>query len=136
MVICRQIFVATSLAWCSLDVLANDILCPQSLSVSEALVRAVPEGWQLRSSSGARHLAGISLYDGDPAMQVSISPTTDRRMGTKRIASWTIPAMSSTWLVCRYVGTGLTLTQEISSAFTRCSLIYGPGGVVETFRCG
>lgn len=114
---------------------AAEVPCPSTIAVNDSVVGEPPTGWIARKGTTTKSLTGISIYDGNPDLDLSVAPTMDRRIAGGRLASWVIPPKSSTWMVCRYLGTSVTLTKELDSAFRTCSLRYGPGGVVQSFQC-
>jgi hypothetical protein len=130
-----KIFCAFAFGLLAQGSFAAEVSCPGTIDVHDSLVAEAPMGWTARKGATTKFLSGISLYDGNPERGLSVAPTTDRRAATGRQASWILPAKSSTWLVCRYVGTGATLTKEMDDAFRKCSLLYGPGGAVQRLTC-
>jgi len=117
---------------------AAGLECPASIQLHESLSSAPADGWASRIAAPERHLAGVTLFDGDPSGQASLVPTRDEALahsGADRVATWDLTGGGATWLACAYQDTGITLVRELPTGYTQCRLTYGPGGVVKAWNC-
>ena len=116
---------------------AAEIVCPPNLEVQEKLAAETPSGWNPRSSDGLRYLGGVTLFEGNPAQQVSLVPDADRKSkGNERIAKWKfVKSQAPIWLSCSYNGTGITFSRPLPGDVRSCTLIYAPGIVIKKISC-
>ena len=116
---------------------ADQLDCPQSISVKESLDQAAPASWSTNIDTAARYLAGVTFFDGPPTENMSISPTKDSPSSKKdRIAYWNFGANETQiWLSCRYLDTGISLSKPLPNKYKGCTVLYGPGGLVKSIKC-
>lgn len=62
---------------------AAPVECPATLSVSETVSAATPPGWKPSLVDRRRELAGVAFFEGEPAGEVSLAPSKERKV--KRI---------------------------------------------------
>lgn len=125
-----------SLAWAN-QALAENVVCPSSISVKESLDHPAPDGWATQFDNSARYLAGVTFFDGDPKENQSIAPTRDApSSGTNRTAVWRFGSSGvPVWLACQYLGTGISLSRQLPSFYKECQVVYGPGAIIKSVSC-
>ncbi len=114
---------------------ADELRCPESISVQEAIAQAPADGWNVDVASTPRYLAGVSFFDGEPSRQVSLAPMRDVAAGRDRVATWRLTGEGPVWFVCRYLDTGVRLAKALPNKYTECKVTYGPGGIVRSVHC-
>ncbi|WP_139350436.1 STY0301 family protein [Rhodanobacter sp. B04] len=109
-----------SIVWAS-QLFAENVSCPESISVAEALHQPPPEGWAMQSYAPVRYLAGVTFFDGDPKENQSIAPARDiATKGRERIAQWRLGSGAEpVWLACRYLDTGISLVRRLPASYIR-----------------
>ncbi|WP_409259190.1 STY0301 family protein [Paraburkholderia sp. WSM4177] len=116
---------------------ATELACLPSISVNESLSQPISEEWTPQMDMSPRFLQGITFFDADPKRNASIAPTSDTALPAhERIARWRFRSSGvPIWLGCRYEGTGIVLTRQLSASYKECRLVYGPGGIVKQISC-
>ena len=116
---------------------AEELICPPTLEVRQALSSNAPMPWQARIDPSPHALAGITLFDGSPDQQASLVPDKDIPSGQRnRLATWTLGSLGGAlWLSCRYLDTAVTLERQLPTSYQTCQLLYGPGGTVIRLSC-
>jgi hypothetical protein len=115
---------------------ATPVQCPNTLSVAQSVGAAAPPGWTPSLVDRPRSLAGIAFFDGDPANEASLVPSKERKVKGKDEAVWDfVPGKDEIWVGCRYVDTAIVLGQKLPPTTKQCTVIYGPGMVVDSVDC-
>jgi hypothetical protein len=97
--------------------------CPESVQIDEKLSAPVV-GWTVGRSSEPHRLAGITLFDGKPALGASLVGDDQAGHASSSVTTWALAKRKEYWLSCSYAGTNVTLTREIPSALRSCSAVY------------
>ena len=97
--------------------------CPESVQIEDKLSAPVA-GWTADRSSEPHRLAGITLFDGKPALRASLVGDDQVGPGSSSVTTWTLARNRDYWLSCSYAGTNVTLTREIPADLRYCSATY------------
>lgn len=109
--------------------LAEDVRCPETISVKQRLAKP-EQGWQEGIADMPIRLAGVTFYDGPPEQKASLVYDGKRRLKGRRIATWRFGPQSRIWISCGYAGTTIVLSRPLAGGVSECSVTYDPGQTV------
>jgi hypothetical protein len=100
-----------------------ETVCPGTLAVQQRA--EVPAGWSVTSSETPPRLAGIALFDGQPANRVSLKSTQRRQTGNETRLVWILPETPrSIYLQCSYERTSASIATPLPPGTTHCDLVF------------
>jgi hypothetical protein len=109
-----------------------EMTCPDSLSVDQ---RAdPPTGWNVTYGEQAPRLAGVTIFDGQPANRVSIKYSKRRQNDKELILTWDLgTSPRSFYLQCSYERTTAQIATALPPGARTCEVVYDrtvsyPGG--------
>ena len=100
----------------------DSVGCPATVQVKEQLAAPVA-GWTAASDGMPHQLAGLTFFDGRPEEKASLAPDSQNQTA----AVWKFAGGGPTWVMCRYSGTGITLTRELPRGTSTCTASYSKG---------
>ena len=126
--------------------------CPPSVAVSEALTEVPPGGWSPRMLASKMSLSDVQFSSESPADGFEYRMTDDtpgandtfRRLtlpasGSSTPSSfgfyYTFPPAQTVWVICRYLGTSVTLVRRVVG-LQHCRVEHvRPSGSVKLEEC-
>jgi len=109
-----------------------EVHCPDTLSVSQ---RAdPPTGWSVTYAEQAPRLAGVTIYDGQPANRVTIKYTNRKQSAKELILVWDLgDNPRSFYLQCSYERSTAQIASPLPPGVRNCEVVYDrtvsyPGG--------
>ena len=123
--------VLTSMLAIVLRAWAGEVNCPATIKVEEHLLDSVEEGWTEGRAKELHRLAGVTIFDGNPANQASLIPKSRTISKTQTLATWTFAKERQYWITCSYSGTAVVLSRAISEKFVSCSVTYSRNVLVS-----
>lgn len=138
----------------SLNALADDYTCPDSLEVRQTLVSS-PTGWtgMYENDAGVTtlesgkdvadkiKLVDISLYAGDPKGDNAISPDNEEALAEKEADSvWTLASAEEqqktpVYVACHYEDSPISVFMKTAKAEKSCTWAFSADTVNNTLKC-
>jgi hypothetical protein len=109
---------------------ADPVGCPKTIQVKEQLAAPVA-GWTAASDGMPHQLAGLTFFDGKPEEKASLAPDGEVTQRRQTISTWKFDKTRPTWVMCRYSGTGVTLTRELARNTSMCTVAYSRDTTIE-----
>lgn len=110
------------LAPCPAWAAAENIVCPESISVAPQTMAKRVEGWRYFSDPEARYpLDAVMIYAGKKSL-AEVPPGK----GTESYSQWRFSdnGDESYWIVCSYKRSSLLLKRQLDTKFTSCKLSF------------
>jgi hypothetical protein len=138
------VFVLAAFVWAACAAKAQNIVCPDTISVEQKLSQPV-EGWKGSVETGINRFSNVMFYDGPLEQMASLVPDKQWRKGDKEYATWKLGPKSEPnreiWISCQYSGTFAVLSRPLPREVTECTVTYNPRqgtsdpGYVERISC-
>ncbi len=101
-----------------------EIACPDTLQVSQNAT-APPGQWQLSQADRLTRLIGVTIYDGLPASNKKVRPTSRRTSGRTMTIRWALPhSPRGHYLHCSYELTTARLYTALPPGVKYCEVAY------------
>ena len=116
--------------------------CPATIVVEQKGSAPAPD-WSVTYSGYQTAVAGVTIFDGPPAEQASLTPDSEKPSGDNTIQTWQLPKSDrGYWLQCNYANTTAQISRRLPADVSRCDVVYdhnvrfgGGGNVVKAVNC-
>lgn len=142
----------------SLNAMADDYSCPESLEVKQVLVSSPTDDWSgmYESTSGdvtwlddqnakettdTVKLVEIALYAGDPKDGSMLDPDNEEELAEKEADTiWTLPSAEEqqktpVYVACHYEGSGVGVFKKITAPVKSCKWPFNADSVNNVLTC-
>lgn len=102
---------------------SRNFACPSTLTVTEQA--QTPNGWSGAAVKGEHPFKTAKIYNGDPGKnEFDLKPDDQTKQGKSLILSWTLKEYRdmNLFVRCFYHDTNATVTANVPSALTKCSV--------------
>lgn len=113
-------------------VASAEVTCPDTLSVQQKA--DPPTGWSVTYVEQAPRLAGVTIFDGQPANRVSLKYNRRRQTAKELILGWDMAdSPRSYYLQCSYERSTAQIATPLPPGIRTCEVVYDrnvtyPGG--------
>ena len=114
------------LATPSANAAGSALACPPSITTKAVVLDGAPAEWQTTQTPSTLALVSAGFSDGPPEQMAFLKPTKTSSKGSVHQAHWQFEGAypQGAWLVCEYEGRVVSLSQQVPSQTSRCTVSY------------